>query len=104
MSEGSVYNCNDHTLKIVGIGTIKLKFHDGRMRTIREVRHLEGLRKNLLSLGQLDEFDCKIVVEKWIKKVIRGALVLMKGVKGDCEVIHVEGRDFAGRRIISCFK
>ena len=51
ISEGSVYNCDDHTLNIVSIGTIKLKFHVGTMRIVREVRHMEGLRKNLLSLG-----------------------------------------------------
>ena len=77
--EGSVYNCDDHALKIIGIGTIKLRFHDGTMCTVREVRHVEGLRKNLLSLGQLDELDYEIVVEKWIMKVIRETFVLMKG-------------------------
>ncbi|GAA0161667.1 hypothetical protein LIER_17928 [Lithospermum erythrorhizon] len=81
ISEGSVYSYNDHALKIVGIGTIKLKLHDGIIRTIRDVRHVEGLKKNLLSLGELDDLDCKIIVEKGILKVSRGALILMKGEK-----------------------
>ena len=72
---------NDYALKIIGIRTIKLKLHDGTARIIREVRHVEGLRKNLLSLGQLDDCDCKVIVENGIIKVIRGALVLMKGEK-----------------------
>lgn len=76
-----MYSCNDHALNIVGIRTINLKFYDGTIRIVREVWHVEGLKKNLLSLGQLDELDCKIVIEKGIMKVIQGALVLMKGEK-----------------------
>ncbi|GJT41412.1 gag-pol polyprotein [Tanacetum coccineum] len=57
---GSVYSCNDHELKIIGIGSIMVKMHDGTLRTIRDVRHVEGLKKNLLSLGQLDDLGCKL--------------------------------------------
>ncbi|GKA75957.1 retrovirus-related pol polyprotein from transposon TNT 1-94 [Tanacetum coccineum] len=56
---GSVYSCNDHELKIIGIGSIMVKMHDGTVRTIRDVRHVKGLKKNLLSLGQLDDLGCK---------------------------------------------
>ena len=59
---GSVYSCEDNALKIIGIGTIKLKMHDDTIRTIQGVRHVEGLKKNLLSLGQLDDLDCIIKV------------------------------------------
>ena len=46
---------NDHALEIVGIGTIKLKMYDDIIHTIQKVRHMKGLKKNLLSLGQLDD-------------------------------------------------
>ncbi|KAK9169101.1 hypothetical protein Syun_001241 [Stephania yunnanensis] len=78
---GSVYSCNDHALKVIGIGTIMLKMYDGTVRTIQEVRHVEGLKKNLLSLGRFDDLDCEIKVKKGIMKISRGALVLMKGEK-----------------------
>ncbi|KAK9146344.1 hypothetical protein Sjap_006247 [Stephania japonica] len=79
---GSVYSCNDHALKVIGIGTIMLKMYDGMLvRTIQEVRHVEGLKKNLLSLGRFDDLDCEIKVKKGIMKISRGALVLMKGEK-----------------------
>ncbi|GKC33375.1 gag-pol polyprotein, partial [Tanacetum coccineum] len=51
--------CNDHELKIIGIGSIMVKMHDGTVRTIQDVRHVKGLKKNLLSLGQLDDLGCK---------------------------------------------
>ncbi|GKE39428.1 gag-pol polyprotein, partial [Tanacetum coccineum] len=44
---------NDHELKIIGIGSIMVQMHDGTFHTIQDVRHVEGLKKNLLSLGQL---------------------------------------------------
>ncbi|GJR76718.1 gag-pol polyprotein [Tanacetum coccineum] len=53
---GSVCSCNDHELKIIEIGIIIVKMHDG---TIRDVRHVKGLKTNLLSLGQLDDLGCK---------------------------------------------
>ncbi|GJU28472.1 retrovirus-related pol polyprotein from transposon TNT 1-94 [Tanacetum coccineum] len=78
---GSVYSCNDHELKIIGIGSIMVKMHDGTVRTIQNVRHVEGLKKNLLSLGQLDNLGCKVEIQNKIMKITKGALVLMKGEK-----------------------
>ena len=72
---------NDHALEIAGIGTIKIKMHDGTIRTIQEVRHVKGLKKNLLSLGQLDDLGCKTQIENGILKIVRGALVVMKAEK-----------------------
>ncbi|GJT96308.1 gag-pol polyprotein [Tanacetum coccineum] len=39
--------------------TFYMTMHDGTVRTIRDVRHVEGLNKNLLSLVQLDDLGCK---------------------------------------------
>ena len=52
ISEGSVYMGNDHALEIAGVGTIRLKMHDDTIRKIQGVRHVKGLKKNLLSVGQ----------------------------------------------------
>ncbi|GJR00053.1 retrovirus-related pol polyprotein from transposon TNT 1-94 [Tanacetum coccineum] len=88
---GSVYSCNDHELKIIGIGSIMVKMHDGTVRTIRDVRHVEGLKKNLLSLGQLDDLGCKVEIQNKIMKVIKGALVLMKGEKVAANLYQLKG-------------
>ena len=72
---------NDHALKIVGIGKIKLKMYDGTFQTIQEVSHLKDLKKNLLSLGQLDSISCKTHMENEIIKIVKGALILMKAEK-----------------------
>ena len=72
---------NDHALEIAGTGTVKLKMYAGAIRTIQGVRHLKGLKKNLLSLGQLDDLGCKTHIEDGIMKVIKGAHVIMKAEK-----------------------
>ena len=72
---------DDHALEIAGIGTIKLKMYDDTICTIQKVRHVKDLRKNLLSLGQLDSSGCKIHVQDGIMKIVKGALVVMKAEK-----------------------
>ncbi|GJX23727.1 retrovirus-related pol polyprotein from transposon TNT 1-94 [Tanacetum coccineum] len=88
---GSVYSCNDHELKIIGIGSVMVKMHDGTVRTIRDVRHVEGLKKNLLSLGQLDDLGCKVEIQDKIMKIIKGALVLMRGEKVAANLYQLKG-------------
>ncbi|KAE8678427.1 Detected protein of confused Function [Hibiscus syriacus] len=74
-------HCNDHALEIVGVGIIKLKMYDGTIKVVRDVRHVKGLKKNLLSYGLLDNNASKIETWKGIMKVFRGALVMLKGEK-----------------------
>lgn len=72
---------NDYALEIAGVDIVKIKMYDGTIHTIQEVRHVRGLKKNLLSIGQLDDLGCKTHVEGGILKVVRGALVVMKAEK-----------------------
>ena len=50
---------DDYALEIAGIGTIKIKMFDGTIHIIGEVRHVNDLKKNLLSFGQIDSHGCK---------------------------------------------
>ncbi|GJR87092.1 retrovirus-related pol polyprotein from transposon TNT 1-94 [Tanacetum coccineum] len=69
----------------------KRMMHDGTVRTIRDVRHVEGLKKNLLSLGQLDDLGCKVEIQNKIMKIIKGALVLMRGKKVVANLYQLKG-------------
>ena len=51
---GSVLMENNVVCKVVGIGTIIVKMFDNAMRTLKDVRHVLDLKKNLISLGTLD--------------------------------------------------
>ncbi|KAH9659037.1 Integrase catalytic domain-containing protein [Citrus sinensis] len=91
ISGGSVYMGNDHALEIASIGTIKIKMFDGTIRTIGEVRHVNGLKKNLLSLGPIHNHGCKTHVENGIMKIVKGALVLMKTEKVGANLFMLKG-------------
>ncbi|KAH9802840.1 retrovirus-related pol polyprotein from transposon TNT 1-94-like protein [Citrus sinensis] len=91
ISGGSVYMGNDHALEITGIGTIKIKMFDGTIRTIGEVRHVNGLKKNILSLGQMDSHGYETHVENEIMKIVKGALVLMKAGKIGANLFMFKG-------------
>ncbi|KAE8703180.1 BTB/POZ domain-containing protein [Hibiscus syriacus] len=101
---GSVYSCNDHALEIVGVRTIKLKMYDGTIKVIRDVRHVEGLKKNLLSYGLLDNNASKIETRKGIMKVFRGALVVLKGEKIAANLYMLKGETLleAEASVASC--
>ncbi|XP_020243104.1 uncharacterized protein LOC109821325 [Asparagus officinalis] len=45
---------NNHAYKTVGLGDIKIRMHDGVVRTLTDVRHVPDLQKNLISVGASD--------------------------------------------------
>ena len=54
---------NNMPCKTIGIGSIKIKMHDGIVRTLSNVRHVPDLKKNLISLGTLDSNGYKFSAE-----------------------------------------
>ena len=70
---------NDASCRAMGVGTVKIRMFDGVIRTLTGVHYVPGLRKSLISLGQLASMGCKVTLEKDGLKVSRGALILMKG-------------------------
>ncbi|KAG8472618.1 hypothetical protein CXB51_034307 [Gossypium anomalum] len=78
--EGGVVRMgNDSSSKVIGIGIVKIKMHDGMIRTLSDVRYVPDLRKNLISLSILDLKGCRINIESSGIKVSRGPLVLLNG-------------------------
>ncbi|KAH0669113.1 hypothetical protein KY285_023271 [Solanum tuberosum] len=69
---------NNATYKIIGIGSVRVRCHDGIVRTITEVHHVPDLKKNLISLGTLDKQGYKYMSEGGTKKVTKGSLVMLK--------------------------
>jgi hypothetical protein len=63
------------------MGKVKIKKHNGNQWLLKEVRHVPYLRKNLISIGQLESEGCvSIFIDKtW--KFIKGSLVIAKGEK-----------------------
>ncbi|KAK2973981.1 hypothetical protein RJ640_013542 [Escallonia rubra] len=55
--------------------------HDGIVRTLTDVRHVLKLRKNLISLAALDSNSCSYRATGGVIRTMKGALVVMKGLK-----------------------
>lgn len=55
--------------------------YDGTILTNREVRHVDGLKKNLFSLEQFDSNGCKTHVKNGIMKTIKDVHVVKKAEK-----------------------
>ena len=77
---GDVFLGDDRKAKIISRRKVKLKLQGGRVRTLPGVLHIPALAKNLISVSKLDDVGVKTVFEKDTCKMVRGALVLMKGV------------------------
>ena len=78
---GVIHMGNDSSCKTVGMGSIRLRNHDGSTRVLTDVRYVPSLRKNLISLGTLDAKGFTVSMRDGILKVTSGALVVMKGTR-----------------------
>lgn len=78
---GVVYMGNDNPCKTVGIGSIKLRNHDGSTRILKDVRYVPNLKRNLISLGLLESKGLEVKMRDGILKVTSGALVMLKGAR-----------------------
>ncbi|KAH1090833.1 hypothetical protein J1N35_018090 [Gossypium stocksii] len=74
---------NDSSSKVIGTGTIKIRMHNGTIRTLSDVRYVLDLQKNLISLSILDSKGCRINIESSAIKVYHEALILLKGKRTD---------------------
>ncbi|MBA0642655.1 hypothetical protein Goklo_027008 [Gossypium klotzschianum] len=45
---------NDSSIKVIGIGTIKIRIYDKTIRTLSYVKYVLDLRKNIISLSILN--------------------------------------------------
>src|SRR3954467_13865077 len=92
---GSAYVGDDTGYRVAEVGDIKIKMFDGVERMLRGVRHVPGLRRNLISLGVLhDDRDKKTlnIMEDEVAVMIgeRGRLHIFTGCKGT--LLQVESR------------
>jgi len=69
---------NNHLCKVVGVGSMKIKFHDGKIRRLTGVKHIPDLSKNLISLGSLKKKGCKFQSDGGVLRVSKGALTIMR--------------------------
>ena len=62
----------------IEIGTICMKMFDRHVRTLKDVKHVSDLRKNILSLEALKAQGCKFSDTGGALKVIKGFMTVLK--------------------------
>ena len=72
---------NNVSCKVFGIGSVKIKMHDGIIRTLTNVWHVPDLKRNLISLSALDSFGYSFSGQSGVLKVTKGTFVVMKAEK-----------------------
>ena len=69
---------NDTVSKTVGVGSIDMKMFDEHVQTLKDVRNVPDLRKNLLSLGTLKAQRCKFSDMDRALKFTKGSMTVLK--------------------------
>ena len=60
---GKVLLGNNLTCKVAGIKTVSIKMFDGVTRDLEQFRYVPNLKRNLISLGMLDQLGYSIKAE-----------------------------------------
>ena len=74
LADGSAFN-------VVGIGNVRILLPNGSVWLLENVRYIPKLRRNLISVGQLDDEGHAILFVGGAWKVTKGARVLVRGKK-----------------------
>ena len=69
------------SLDIVGRGDIDIKTSSGSLWTLHNVKHIPALKRNLISIGQLDDEGLYTTFGDGSWKVIKGSLIMARGKK-----------------------
>ena len=76
-----MYLADGEALDVVGMGDVRIILPNWSIRLLQKVRHILDLRRNLISVGQLDDEGHAIPFVAGTWKVTKGAMVLAHGKK-----------------------
>jgi len=72
---------DDHTCCMERIGTVLIRMFDGMVRELKDIRYIPQLKKNLISIGDLEPQGLKGTLEDGIIKILKGSIVVLKGIR-----------------------
>jgi len=70
----------DSTTRIVIWGRVRLTLQDGRKRTLPGVLHISSLVRNMIYVSNMSEPGFHTLFQKDLCNMVRGVMVLMRGV------------------------
>lgn len=99
VSSGEVLMGDDSSCLVRGIGTVRIRMFDGMIRALGNVRYVPRLRKNLISLGTLDEASYGYKSKKGRLRVTKGSLVVMRGDLQPSKLYKLIGTTIVGAQL-----
>jgi len=78
---GKVYLADNKTFEIEGKGDVSIQTSTKNQWTLQDVRCIPGLKKNLISIGQLDSTGYAAVFGKSSWKIVKGVMLIARGTK-----------------------
>jgi len=72
---------NDGKMKVEDIGSVRMKLHNGAIRTFSNVRFVSSAVVNMISMGEMKSQGYKYVGSKWGCKVYKGRNLVLRGEK-----------------------
>lgn len=76
---GSVVLGNNEICTVKGIGNIKFRMNDGSFKILSEVRYVPALRRNLISLGQLEKKGFEFLSRNGNMKIMKNGTTVLDG-------------------------
>ena len=73
-----MYLADGSALDVLGMGNFRILLPNGSVWLLEKVRHIPDLRRNLISVGQLDDEGHAILFVGSTWKVTKGARVLAR--------------------------
>ena len=61
------------------MGKVQIKVNNGNEWSLKYVRHIPAIKRNMISIGKLGDSGCLSTFEKTWQKIIKGALSIAKG-------------------------
>ena len=74
---------NNNECEIIGRGSVLLRLTKNKEVLLRDVRHVPKLKRNLISLGMLDDQGCTFTGEKETLKIEKEGRSVLIGKKID---------------------
>ena len=75
---------------IVGVGSIRLKMYDGRVRTLTNVHHVPKLKRSIVSLGYLEK-SFIFRSNSMVLNVSKGSRIVMRERRLRSHLYQIEG-------------
>ena len=86
---GTVKFGDSSRVAIRGRGTIIFRCQNGEHRALTDVYYIPQLRSSVVSIGQLDERGCEVLIESGILKIRDRERCLLVNVKRSCNRLYL---------------